>query len=652
MSDHPTVRVRLPWPDRFGYRPGLDGVRALAVLAVVLYHADVEWIPGGFLGVEVFFVLSGYLITSLMLSERSRTGTISLRDFWVRRGWRLLPAVWALLAGVFVLVLLHPDEIVRFFRELPAALAYVYNWFLVRSQQSYFESFGRPSPLQHLWSLAVEEQFYLVWPVVAFVALRTGGRRRLLGVALAGALASVIAMVVLHDAGTDPSRVYFGTDTRASGLLLGAAGAVVWHPSRHIGPTHRRGLVHLGLASLVVLALAAWRIGSDGILLYRGGMLLVSVAALLLCVAAADDGNPLAAALGIPPLRWLGTRSYAIYLWHWPVVVFTRPRIDLPADGWPVMLLRIGLTLVLAEASHRLVETRFRHGTPRAEPGRVRRPVLVAAGGVATVALGVLALVVLPTDAPMNETAIAMAAAQQVDDDPRAAVAPDSVTDDQADTPVGPTAGPPSPAAMATPAPTPATSSPTVTEDEPTEDEPTEDEPTEDEATEEPTESSDDGEDSGPLQVTAVGDSVMAGAVVELQDAIEGRELIDADVARTVEDVADIVAYHADAGSLADHVVVHTGNNGRLPAGFVDDVMDAAGPDRDVWFVTVRVPRPWEDDVNAVLHDDVPDNDNAHLLDWFALSNEQYDWFAGDGIHVVDSPGAQHYADMIADAVT
>src|SRR3712207_4059108 len=222
------------------YLPGLDGLRALAVMAVLLYHADPRWMPGGYLGVEVFFVISGYLITALLLSEWQQHSHIDLKNFWLRRARRLLPALYLLLLVTLAFaVVALPDEVARLRVDALAAFGYVTNWYLVLGQHSYFETVGRPSLLQHLWSLAVEEQFYVLWPLLLSVTLwgvasrRRWSRRRLaLSIALVGAVGSALVMAILYQPGVDPSRVYYGTDTRVAGLLFGAALAFVWVPGQ------------------------------------------------------------------------------------------------------------------------------------------------------------------------------------------------------------------------------------------------------------------------------------------------------------------------------------------------------------------------------------------------------------------------------------
>jgi peptidoglycan/LPS O-acetylase OafA/YrhL len=356
-------------PGRVGYLPGLDGLRAVSVVAVLLYHAGLTWIPGGFLGVEVFFVISGYLITSLLLVEHATRGTISLRRFWQRRARRLLPAAYLVLASVALLVATaFRDEAAQLRGQLLAALAYASNWYLVVVEASYFAADGRPSPLQHLWSLAIEEQFYLVWPLVVLGLLRVFGRRRwpLALIVAGGVAASAAAMALLYRPALDPSRIYYGTDTRAQGLLLGALLALVWRPGRarreRVAPAPRvlelAGL--LGLAGLVAAFLV---VHDHEARLYRGGFAVVGLLSVLAIAACVHPGSWLGRrALGWGPLVWLGTRSYGLYLWHWPIFVFTRPGVDLPWGTLPVLGLRLALTAAAAEVSYRLVEAPIRGG--------------------------------------------------------------------------------------------------------------------------------------------------------------------------------------------------------------------------------------------------------------------------------------------------
>ncbi len=353
--------------------PGLDGLRAIAVLAVVAYHLGFGWAPGGLLGVGVFFTLSGYLITDILLAQVARRGGIRLGRFWLARARRLLPALFLMLIVVIAWVTLFgPRQPPQFRDAVVAAALYFSNWWLIFEQVSYFVDFGPASPLNHLWSLAVEEQFYIVWPLILLVGLRfiperplpSGIRPRLAGATAALALASAITMAVLYKPSLDPSRVYYGTDTRACELLVGAALAMIW-PSRklkaNVAPNARRLLDGLGIAGLLVIALMVWRTGRFDSFLYRGGFLVLALATALVIVALAHPACRLGPVLGWGALRWVGVRSYGIYLWHFPIIVLTTPAGE---QGTNLLrdALQVAAILAVAALSWRYVEEPVRHG--------------------------------------------------------------------------------------------------------------------------------------------------------------------------------------------------------------------------------------------------------------------------------------------------
>jgi peptidoglycan/LPS O-acetylase OafA/YrhL len=396
------------------YIPGLDGLRAIAVLAVIAYHLKIGWAGGGLLGVGVFFTLSGYLITDILLTQAAGGGAW-LKAFWLARARRLLPALLVMLVVVTAWVtVIGPHQPADFRTSVLTAGAYVNNWWLIVHDVSYFQAFAAPGPLNHLWSLSIEEQFYIVWPFLVILGMRlipevsssTVARVRLARVTLALALASGILMAVLYRPGLDPSRVYYGTDTRALELLTGAALAMVWPSARisaRITPGARRLIDAAGAVGLVTIALMFWRTGEFSPFLYRGGFLLLSVATVLVVAALVHPASRLGGVVGCRPLRWIGERSYGIYLWHFPIVVLTTPS---GARGFDFAraALQVAATFAIAAASWTFIENPIRHGAlPRLwaafKAGRWRRePVprrrwatIAAAAGVSLAALAGLA---------------------------------------------------------------------------------------------------------------------------------------------------------------------------------------------------------------------------------------------------------------------
>jgi peptidoglycan/LPS O-acetylase OafA/YrhL len=350
--------------------PGLDGLRGVAVLAVIGYHLNLgHFLPAGFLGVDIFFTVSGFIITALLLQEHAQTGRIDFKAFYLRRARRLFPAALALLLVLVALTpLLLPAALVRLREDLPAAFLYASNWWQIVAQQSYFEAMDQPRLLQHLWSLAIEEQYYLLWPLAALGLLQRGSRTGLgvaaglLAIASTGWMAWLYAM---HIDGGDPSRVYLGTDTHWMGLLAGSALAAWWNPWK-IRLASPAGDEVLNLAGTAALAGLVWSMaeiheGMRG--LYQGGFLWVAVLTCAVIAAATREGTWVDWMLSTRPMRWLGARSYSLYLWHWPVVVWLQPAPQAQAlELAGVTAVRLALTLVCAEASYRWVETRWTAG--------------------------------------------------------------------------------------------------------------------------------------------------------------------------------------------------------------------------------------------------------------------------------------------------
>ena len=619
------VPARLP---RLGYIPALDGLRAVAVIAVLFYHGNVRWMPGGFLGVDVFFVISGYLITSLLLSDWREHHRIRFGNFYLRRARRLLPALFVMLGVVALYSLLFlPDMVAELRGQVAAAVFYVENWWLIFHKVSYFVAAGRPSLLRHVWSLAVEEQFYLLWPLILSFLLARFGRRRdqLLFAVLGGVLASTVLMAILYQPFTDPSRVYFGTDTRASTMLIGAALAIIWSPWRLTRDTGRNAPLVLDVMAVVGLLGVVWFFLNAGEIdswMYRGGFLVVALFSALLIAATVHPAARLTPALfGLKPFLWIGIRSYGIYLWHWPIFMVTRPHADIPLTGIPLLVLRIALTFGAAALSYRYVEEPIRHGAlgrwwhtfQRATGERRRRLRTTFAVGGGAVVLGTLVIAAglagaepagRPAGLP-SRSALVLAPT----------VPPPQTTPPSTTSPVPTTTAVPATTAPAT------TTSPTTTVPAPP---------------------------VSATRVTAIGDSVMLGAAQALQTTIGSDKLyLDAAESRQFSAGVDTIQSLRDQGELGDEAVIQLGTNGTINPDDFDRMMGILHDAKRVVLVNAHVDRPWEQQVNDTLADGAKRYPNAVLVDWHAIAAEHPEFFWDDGIHLRPE-GQEFYAQLIA----
>jgi peptidoglycan/LPS O-acetylase OafA/YrhL len=601
---------------------------------VLLYHAGITWLPGGFLGVEVFFVISGYLITLLLVSEYERTARISLRHFWLRRARRLLPALFALLVVVGVVsVIFLPDEVGRMRGDLVAALAYCTNWYLIASQSSYFDQLGRPPLLKHLWSLAVEEQFYLVWPALFYGLLRVFGRNlnRIAVVLLVGAGVSVALMVAWYDPDKDPSRVYYGTDTRASALLLGATLALFWRPRalargavRDVGPRFD----FVGLVGLLGIVITALTIADRDTLLYHGGFVIASVSTLLAIAAVTHPGSILGRyVLGNPLFVWIGKRSYGLYLWHWPVFSLTRPGIDLQRfelAWWQVQVLRFTVTVVLTELSFRLLEEPIRAGAlgrwfrslrgPATPYVFARRRLTFVVAGMAMLLVVPAGVVIGTRHATPTEIEQSLRAGQAV---VRTIPIESTRVEDTTTPSTAPGAEPGAAPATTVAVPTATTIAPPPP--------------------------------SG-VPVIALGDSVMLGAAPALDRLFGTNVIVNAKVGRQFKEGTEILNWYHDNGYLGKVVVIHLGNNGDVGDGRIEELMAPLANVPLVLFLNDKVPRGWEGPNNDLLVNNVPRFPNARLVDWKSYGEANAPWFYSDGIHLRPD-GQKAYAQLIAQTI-
>jgi peptidoglycan/LPS O-acetylase OafA/YrhL len=677
--NHPVLRNQI---SRVPYLPGLDGLRALAVAGVMVYHANHDWLSGGFLGVEVFFVISGYLITLLLVSEKERNGKISLKKFWMRRARRLLPALYAVLCGLAIyMAFFHQTPMGRTRGDFAAGMLYGSNWFQIWVGQGYtvIEAFA---PLRHLWSLAVEEQFYLVWPLVMALVLHRK-RDRLPRVAVwlfILAIGIAVGTALLYSGGTvyvgaNPVTgaiscaageshgywhvfgrcvnidefLYLNTLSRAGGLMLGAAFALVWRPVAIMrGPLRRRGrrvdvAAILGLGGIGYLMYARFLLDASSASydewLFRGGFFVTGLCTLLCIAAATHRRSWIGRLLGIRPLNYIGTRSYGLYLFHWPIYQILRsPGRQLSIAQFGIAML---ITIPVTELSYRIIELPVRQGRlgewirgerkPRTKAAKRKRTRGFVVGALVAVATG-FATVSIATasvkcegqvqcDSQTGEAAIQ--AAQTSSTTTTSTTSTTTTTVDTkdtvatADTAILPTL-PGATESPTTPAPT--TAAPTTTNVLDT------------------------------LSPIAIGESVMLGAAPELTAA---GIRVDAVVSRQGGNTANVIANYRAQGQLGRIVIIQTGTNGFVMDPVLDQMMASLPPDKTpiVVFLTVRAPRRWIDPNNARIRALPKRYPNVRVLDWAELSHQIEGQFAPDGYHLGSLFAKQFYANAIFDAI-
>ena len=664
------------------YMPGLDGLRALAVVAVIAYHSEIESVPGGFLGVEIFFVISGYLITALLLEEFNLNSAINLRQFWGRRARRLLPALFLYIGGSVAFAYSMAEDVVPTKGEVLSTFGYVYNWFGIFQEISYTDVFERKNFFHHLWSLAVEEQFYLLWPILLLCLQRYIHRKVTISLLILGITSSAFLMWTMYQPFEDPLRVYYGTDTRASGLLIGALLAYIWRPwnaeKSELFPKGKDALLPVGLAALGILIWANTHytlLMPDADQLFRGGFLITSIATAIVIACVVTPNSNLNSILGLAPFVWVGKRSYGLYLWHWPVFQLTRERVDVDINGWELFAVRMFVTLVLVEISYQCIERPIRERRMMRELAKVKKIKELKSSfpKLALSSLGVLASIMILQGVQADRTI------QQLETvDVVAAETPKEVTDiDNKDNSVSTTMTPtPSLEPQITPQPqaTPIKEAPLLVPD-------------------------DAGNGKNPNQanfqdltfnlvdfreavvgnpevwqelmnitsyavsihfdrITFIGDSVMLGALTDvgndgveeafLQDisTISDQVTVSAAKNRQWYELRGIIRDLDRQNEIGEIVVIHLGNNGVIDESIINESLELLQDARKVLLINVRVPRRWENKVNNLLSEAVIRFENTELLDWYSLSNNKPEYFSLDGVHTIPI-GARYYVDAI-----
>ena len=585
------------------YIAPIDGLRALAVTAVILYHLGINWIPGGFLGVDLFFVISGYVITRLLLDSILSKGALALREFYVARVRRLLPPVLFMLTGTtFLIAAWKPDAIHRFLSDLPYVLTGSENWHLVAVHQDYFQAIGRPPLLQHTWSLGVEIQFYILWPLILLLILKYLGKKRVAQASLVIAFISGLALFIyslrVDSSSTNQiSHIYFGTDTHSLGLFLGAALAVSWVPanlSKNISERAQDFVDGIGVVGFLGLLCTFFFIDESNAALYRVAFPLAALFGVAIITSLVHPASRFAPLMSARPLVWIGQRSYGIYLWHWVVFQVTRPNVDLAGANWAINAARILIVIALADISLRWIEIPIRRGVLstwirglkyRSKSTRRKQKLWIIS---ATVAL-------------LFSTSAASWAAWMEDYNRTSGGSGNSsvgvFTHNQSDSSV--------------------ISNSTTNSNKKT-----------------------------GLWVT--GDSIILGIRDKLQSHFP-IELINARVGRQIGELIQVV--QSDKVGLASSTVIFDiGNNNHLTESDVRTLFDLLKNQPKMIVVNTAVPRPWRDDNNRIISAVVADYPQAHLVDWASLSFGHPEYFAPDGVHLSDT-GGDVYVGAILEAL-
>ena len=569
----------------------IDGLRAIAVTAVVLYHLGISWIPGGFLGVDLFFVISGYVITRLILDSINQSSALDLRAFYAARLRRIYPGfLFMVVCTIIFIVVWAPEAIKRFLSDLPFALTGTINWLLVARHQDYFETVGRPPLLQHTWSLAVELQFYLIWPIILLGVLKYFGKKNIARIALVIAMVSgttlfFVSLQLDQSNAQQISHIYFGTDTHSLGLFLGSALAVSWIPQNLSADIEKRAqdvIDGIGVFGLLGLISTFLFIDESNASLYRIAFPLAGIFGCLVIISLVHPASRFAPIISTAPFRWVGQRSYGIYIWHWVIFQVTRPSVDLSGQTWALYLARVLLVLALADISLRWVEIPFRQGLVqnwfRGMKYRSAKVKLRQQISVLTSIIMVLAVTTSISFQAINKT-----------DEIRNQLVQDS-GDAQSQQDLGSTTG---------------------------------------------------------LWVT--GDSVILGIRSKLE-AKEHISLINARVGRQAPELLAVM--RVDQTSVpSSPVVFNLGNNNALSEQTVVDIFEIVKNQPQIIVVNTAVPRAWKDANNAIISKVAANYPNTKVVDWDRISTGRPELFAPDGVHLSPT-GSDVYVDLVLSVIS
>lgn len=611
------------------YITGFDGIRTLAVIGVILYHLLPTQMRGGYLGVPVFFVVSGYLITDLLRQEWDQNGRIAVKDFYVRRMKRLYP-------GMVVMLLLSAAYITLFQRNLlnnlrgvvVSSLLYVNNWWQINHGLSYFDRFGNESPFTHLWSLAVEGQNYLIWPLLFILLMKlVKNRGTIFKIVIGCSLLSALLLAIWYSPGADPTRVYYGTDTRLFSIWMGSALAFIWpstHLKKEIPKKAKRVLNLAGGLSFIGLVITFFVLDDHLSFVYYGGMLLVSLLCTILVAVTAHPGASLNRWLTNPLFSYIGKRSYGIYLYQFPVMIFYEAKIGNVGENVLLhTLIEIVLILLISELSYRFIENPLRKFHYKDTFRTVRswfskpvisrqKPWLLPGLLVSLVALyGIATAPVNYVDAQQQQLKENIAANKKAAEQTQKN-ANGSDTESTGDN-----------SSKATEAEQSVMEKYGLTEAQV--------------------------KKAEELEITAFGDSVMLDATADLQE-IFPKAVVDGDVGRQLYESPELIKALKEKDLLRDTVLIGLGTNGSFTETQFDNLMKEIG-DRKVYWINVRVPtQRWQNEVNSMLEKMAAKYDNMTLIDWYDLSNEHEEWFYEDRVHP-NPDGMLQYCTLVSQAI-
>lgn len=633
---HATRRRSIP------YMPALDGLRAFAVLAVIAYHMGLTWAQGGLLGVTVFFVLSGFLITKLLLVEISSTGRLDFKNFYLRRARRLLPAIVVVIVCVAALCTLFNHPLLTKMRpDILPSLFFFNNWWQIFHDVSYFQALGAPSPLTHFWSLSIEEQFYFVWPLLLLCAIKLGATRKHLraGITVLAAL-SILEMALLYNPDADPSRLYYGTDTRAFALLIGAFLATSTSGRRPRTSSHVRDA--LAAVSFVgLIALVAFSDGFSAFPYYGGLALCCVLSALFIYGTAAPDSGFMKRIFSIRPLVWVGERSYGMYLWHYPLILLLTPVNTASATPWWLPLLELALILGVSAFSYTYIETPVRRGAlgkawkkwRATRIIRINAKRCLAAGATAiTLAIALAGLAFVPDTSVLSKEGAELLEQEQASNAaPRAEKTPEEqAAEEQAALEAARQEAVDEYVKTAMAAP----------------------------ADEFDTRSAEQrGFDArlamtplaeGAAPLLLIGDSVSLRSVPMFQETFP-TSIINAEKNRQMEAGLSLYDEYNAAGQVGNVVVFSLGTNGFLTDERIDQTVAHVGTEKAIWFLTIRSPFNNPEISNETLQRAQERYPNIRVIDWAAASEGHEEYFDGDGTHLTDE-GAWAFVGLIKEA--